>query len=90
MIYLPWMKSHDDSFAMISVKLPEIFDENSWTFNGNDKSLKEWFPNDAVFDLSQEFGGKMLGDFIPNFHDMLIISEKLKNILSETKEDFEF
>lgn len=89
MDFFPWVDSYDESFARIADLIPPELDEHSWMFNGNNKPLGEVFPEDLVFDLSRD-GGKKLGDFIPNTDNMLIVSDRLKEILEQRSSDFEF
>ncbi len=51
--------------------------------------MKKWFPENMVFDLSENHGEK-LTDSISNIYRLFIVSEKLKNVLGNTGEEFEF
>lgn len=89
-VYLPWVNPSDLSIAMISPVLPDDFDDISWRLNGNDASVKNFFPEEVVFDLVEHHGKKLL-DYIPNYHNMLVVSSELKNILlDQAGSSFEF
>lgn len=78
----------DDSLAWIDRKPPEL-EKKSWKL-AEGVSSKDWFPDDVIFNLSEDDGIR-LADFIPNTIHLMIISERLKKFFeSNTDENFEF
>ena len=89
MKYYPLVKDNrDNSFAWLSETLPEELRENSWKLMLG-IPVKDWFPENVIFDLSVN-DGIQLTDFIPSVHQIMVVSERLKDILQATGEDFEF
>ena len=88
MKYHPLVDHFDKSFAWMSDVLPDEVEE-ILDYIAFGESLKKHFPNDVTFNLSKQ-GGVKLTDYIPNNNAMLVVSEKLKDLLAKTGEDFEF
>jgi hypothetical protein len=89
MKYYPWLTDdNDDSFAWIDNFPSDISEERYMLDKG--VSAKEWFPENSVIDLEKGTGIRV-ADAIPNYDNFLIISEKLKKILTEkSKANFEY
>ncbi len=88
MSYYPWINATDEEFAWLSDWLPEELRDNAYLLNKG-VSVKEWFPDDVVFDLSPDKGIKLV-DYFPNTDQIFVVSGRLKDVLAETGASFEF
>lgn len=91
MKYYPWVEDdEDDSFAWITKDSDFLMHcmDSYLLYEG--VSVKSWFPTDSVFQLDDDHGIR-LADSIPNTLNLLIVSEKLKQVLGEKSgADIEF
>ncbi|TFZ02001.1 imm11 family protein [Ramlibacter humi] len=79
MNYYTWLvDDEDDSFAWFLDTPKELMETDYLLRKGN--PCKEWFTEGMVFDLSEE-RGSALTDAIPNTDRLLVVSEKLKDLL---------
>jgi hypothetical protein len=89
--YYPWVEDdEDDSFAWITKDSDFLMHcmDSYLLYEG--VSVKSWFPTDTVFQLDDDHGIR-LADSIPNTLHLLIVSEKLKQVLGEKSgADIEF
>ncbi len=89
MNYYIWTRDdEDDALAWIK-KVPDSIYKKLYRFDEG-VLVKDWFPDDVVFELDLGKGMK-LSDSIPNILSLLIVSEKLKQILEkDSGAEFEF
>ena len=87
MNYFPWEDDEDEDLAHIN-KIPIEINEDLWKLDEG-ISCKDWFPDELTFELNPNYGMK-LGDSIPNSLSIKVISEKLKMLLEENCNNFEF
>ena len=88
MKYYCWVDDDtDDSLTAIN-KLPDELEEHYWKLT-HGVSSTDWFPDTVEFQLDPNYGVK-IPDSIPNSYLLKIVSEKLKGILQESSESFEF
>ncbi len=86
--YYCWVNDRTaDSYAGLD-GLPNELEEHYWKLTDG-VSSKDWFPESVIFDLDPNEGIK-IADSIPNTKLLKVVSEKLKNILVEYSDDFEF
>jgi len=79
--YFPWIEDdEDDSFAWLGGKPRELIESNDNYLLKEGKRCAGWFPKDLIFDLSPDYGSK-LTDSLPNTFHLLVVSEKLKDLL---------
>jgi hypothetical protein len=80
--YYPWLRDdEDDSFAWLSPKDPEELGRNDWRLSEGVRCT-DWFPSGLIFDLSKQAGIK-LTDSVPNTSSLLVVSEKLRQVLAQ-------
>lgn len=66
--------------------IPDTIRNNSkeWEL-GEGVAVKQWFPENAIFSLSEDFGSE-LTDSIPNVSNLLFVSEQLKSFMEDHSE----
>lgn len=79
-IFYPWLHSHDEELAYINQRPSNVRRKGYLLKKG--VSCKDWFPEDAEFQLDDE-SGMVLADVIPNSVLWRIVSAPLKKLLEK-------
>jgi len=79
-IFYPWLHSDDEELAYINQRPSNVRRKGYLLKKG--VSCKDWFPEDAEFQLNDE-SGMVLADIIPNSVLWRIVSDSLKKLLEK-------
>jgi len=87
-IFAPWIDDQDATYARLSDAYPPEFDDFHWMLLEGESAADD-YPDEMTVELAPDSGVK-LADSIPNLLSIYVVSEKLKGILEQTGEAFEF
>lgn len=81
MKYYPWIDDdEDDSLAWIMDRPRFTMDEPRWFEVFEGMSVRAWFKDGEVLQLSPDFGTR-IADHVPNTSGLLVVSERLRGVL---------